>query len=132
MEIIIPIAAVVFGIIIFFMWASKSGAKMIKEREEKINRAENGRAKILGFGTVGLRGTGDGGQYQAYKFTLEVSNEFKAPYKTVSVWEVYPMGVPQVQEGKEVNVKIDVEDPMIIYPQVNGVEYSWLGSQMKK
>lgn len=105
---------------------------MMKERQEKINCAEKGRAKIIGFGTVSLRGTGDGGQYQAYRFTLEVSNEFKAPYRTQSVWEVYPMGVPQVQENMVVNVKIDADDPIIIYPLVNGVEYSWLGSQMKK
>jgi len=103
---------------------------MIKEREEKIKRAEKGRAKILGFSTVGLRGTGDGGNYQAYNFTLEVSSEFKSAYKTEVVWEVYPMGVPQVQEGLEVNVKIDADDPAIVYPGINGVAFSWLGTQM--
>lgn len=131
MEILIPIA-VVLGIIIFFMYASKSGAKLLKEREEKINRAESGKAKILGYIVQGLRGTGNAGRYQAVKFTLEVWSAYKSPYKTTTVWEVYDMGAPLVQEGMEVNVKIDADDPMIVYPSVNSVSYSWLGSQLLK
>jgi hypothetical protein len=126
MEILIPIA-IVLAFVLFFMYASKSGAKLLKVRQEKLNRAEKGKAKIIGFSSAGVRGTGSGGYYQGYKFTLEVSSEYKSPYKTEVIWEVYPMGVPQVQEGLEVNVKIDSEDPMIIYPSVNGVEFSWNG-----
>ena len=129
MEIIIPIA-VILGIIFFFMYASKSGAKLLKEREEKINRAESGKAKILGYSVQGLRGTGNAGRYQAVKFTLEVWNAYKSPYKTATVWEVYDMGAPLVQEGMEINVKIDADDPMIVYPSVNSVSYSWMGSQL--
>ena len=129
MQVLIPIA-VLLAIVIFFMWASNSGGKLMKEREEKLKRAEKGRAKILGFGTVGLRETGDGGHYQAYNFTLEVSSEYKSSYKTETVWEVFPMGVPKVQEGMEVDVKIDADDPMIVYPSINGVSFPWLGAQM--
>lgn len=129
MEILIPIA-IVLVFVLFFVYASKSGAKLLKEREEKLNRAEKGKAKILGFSTVGLRGTGSGGYYQGYNFTLEISSEFKSAYITEAIWEVYPMGSPKVQEGMEVNVKIDTDDPMIIYPCVTGVEYSWNGTMI--
>jgi hypothetical protein len=130
MDIIIPIA-VVLAIISFFVYASKSGAKLVKERLERINRAEKGKAKILAISTGGVRGTGTHGRYQSYSFSLEVWNEYKSPYKAETVWEVYDMGVPKVQEGMEVNVKIDAEDVSVIYPSVQFVEYSWLGSMIK-
>jgi hypothetical protein len=129
---VIIIISVFAAIIIFFMFASKSGAKLIKEREEKLSRAGKGKAKILGSIPMGLRGTGSGGQYQAYKFTLEAGNGFQIPYKTEVVWEVYPMGAPKVQDGMEVDVKIDADDPNIVYPVISNIEYSWTGAMMGK
>jgi hypothetical protein len=127
---VIIIVGVFAAIILFFMYASKSGAKLLKVREERMARAERGRAKIIGFGAAGISGTGSGGRYQGYKFTLEVSSEYKAPYRATVIWEVYPMGAPKVQEGMDVEVKIDTEDPEIIYPNVNGVQFSWNGAMM--
>lgn len=129
MEILIPIG-VVLAIIAFFMYASKSGAKLLKQRDERIARASRGKAKILGSSTVGLRGTGSGGHYQAYKFTMEVSDGFSEPYQAQCVWEVYPMAVPKVQEGMEVNVKIDADDRNIVYPLDNNLQYSWNGEML--
>ena len=127
---VIIIVGVFAAIILFFMYASKSGAKMLKEREQRIARAERGKAKIIGFAAAGIGGTGTGGKYQGYNFTLEVSNEYKAPYRAKVIWEVNTMGAPLVQEGMEVDVKIDAEDPNIIYPNVNGVQFSWNGLMM--
>ena len=131
MEILIPIVVVVL-IIAFFMYASKSGAKLLAEREARINKAEKAKAKIIGSHQVGIRGTGNGGHYQGYEFTLEVSNSFKEPYRAKSVWEVYPMGAPKVQDGMEVHVKIDTEDDQAIYPMDQGLAYSWNFQMMHK
>lgn len=79
-----------------------------------------------------MSGTGSGGRYQAYKFTLEVSNAYKEAYKAESVWEVYPMGAPKVQDGMELNVKIDAVDPEVIYPETGGVSFSWNWTMMHK
>lgn len=128
----IIIITVVLGIILVFMYLSKSGGKMLKEREDKINRAEPGKAKILSFSTVGLRGSGSWGEYQANRFAIEVSSAYKSPYQTITVWNVYPMGAPKVQEGCELDVKIDIDDPNVVYPLANGVEYSWMGAMMDK
>src|SRR5690349_2525791 len=128
-EIIIAVAVVAL-IVGFFMYASKSGAKMLKEREERMARSTRGRAKILGSSPVGISGTGHGGRYQAYKFTLEVSDGYQEPYKTETVWEVYPMGAPKVQTGMELNVKIDAEDKTIIFPVAEGTAFSWNGLMM--
>lgn len=131
MDILIPIA-VVLVIIAFFMYASKSGAKLLKEREERITKAEKAKAVVIGSHTAGIRGTGSGGHYQGYEMTLEVSNAFKAPYRAKCVWEVYPMGAPKVQNGMEVNVKIDTEDDQIIYPMEQGLAISWNYMMMHK
>ncbi|MBZ0203947.1 MAG: hypothetical protein K8I03_13090 [Ignavibacteria bacterium] len=131
MELII-ILGVVASVVLFFMYASKSGAKMLAEREARKNKAEKAKAKIIGSHSVGLRGTGSGGHYQAYEFTLEVSNQYKAAYRAKCTWEVYPMGAPKAQEGMEVNVKIDTEDDQIIYPMDNGLEFSWTWQVMNK
>lgn len=42
------------------------------------------------------------------------------------------MGVPKVQEGMEVDVKIDADDPNIVYPLIQSVQYSWNGAMMLK
>lgn len=131
MEILIPIV-VVLAIIAFFMYASKSGAKLLKERENRMARAEKAKAIVIGSHTAGIRGTGTGGYYQGYEMTLEVSNEFKAPYRAKCVWEVYSMGAPKVQNGMEVNVKIDAEDDQVIYPMEQGLALSWNYMMMHK
>jgi hypothetical protein len=122
--------AVVLVVVAFIIYASRSGGTMLKDQEERMAKAEPGKAKILGFSMLGLRGTGRSGEYQTYKFTLEVSSSFKAPYKTISAWEVYPMGAPSVQVGMEVDVKIDVDDPNMIYPMVQDVDFSYLGLRL--
>jgi len=124
MEILIPIAVVIV-VVLFFMYASKSGAKLLAEREARIAKAEKGKAIVIGSHPAGIRGTGNGGHYQGYEMTLEVSNAFKAQYRAKCVWEVYPMGAPKVQNGMEVNVKIDADDDQVIYPMENGLALSW-------
>ena len=129
---VLIIVGVFAAIIVFFMYASKSGAKMLAEREARIARAEKGKAIVIGSHAAGIRGTGNGGHYQGYEMTLEVSNAYKEPYRAKCVWEVYPMGAPKVQNGMEVNVKIDAEDDQIIYPMDNGLALSWNWQMMNR
>lgn len=129
---VLIILGVVAAIVIFFIYASKSGAKMLAEREAKIARAEKAKAIVIGSHPAGLRGTGSGGYYQGYQMTLDVSNSYKEPYRAVCVWEVYPMGAPKVQNGMEVNVKIDAEDDQIVYPMDQGLALSWNYLMMHK
>lgn len=129
LEIIIILAVV--GIIAgFYFWGVKGGEKMKAERARRLSSAERGKAKIISSSPVGLTGTGRGGEYQALEFTLEVSSQYKAAYTAKSIWEVYPMGAPKVQKGMEIDVKIDAEDNNIIYPEAEGIEFSWRGLMM--
>jgi len=122
--IIVGIVAIIVG---FYFWGVKGGEKLRAERNARLSKAENGTAKIISSEPAGLSGTGKGGEYQAYEFTLEVSNPYKSPYTTRSIWEVYPMGAPKVQKGMEIRVKIDAEDKDIIYPIADGISFSWNG-----
>ncbi len=123
------IVLVAFALLaLFVIWTEKRSTKSTKDHEMKINRAESGKAKVLDYSYTNFRGRGQRGHFQAYKFNLEVSTAFKAPYKAEAVWNVYDMGAPNVQEGKEVDVKIDADNPAVIYPVLQGVEYSWDGA----
>jgi len=124
--------AVFAAVILLIVYLTKSGGKLIAERQERISRSEKGKAKILGFSTIGFAGTANAGGFQAYKFTLEVSSAYKAPYNAETVWNVFPMGIPKVQVGNEVDVKIDVDDPSIIYPDIQAVEYSWSAAEFER
>ena len=131
MEIVLAIVVVFTGIIIFFVINSKSRTKALKEREERHARASKGRAKIISSTPAGLSGTGSGGNYQAYNFILEVSDGFLSPYNTEVIWEVYPIGAPKAQKGMELDVKIDSEDKTIIYPDAEGIAFSWNGLMLQ-
>ncbi len=41
-----------------------------------------------------------------------------APYQTISVWDLDPVNEAMVQVGKTIPVKVDVQNPKIIYPDV--------------
>ena len=131
MEIAI-ILSVAATIILFFIYVSKSGEKMIALRQERISRAQNGKAKILSFSSFGTGGNGQQGRFQVYSFRIVVSNGYSSPYETTAAWAVYNMGSPNVQKDMTVDVKIDADDPMTVYPLVPGVEYSWTGSMILK
>lgn len=127
------IAITIFVILIIFVflrYAAKSGQKMIDKQNEKLENAEPGEAKIISSEKFYLSGRHKGETYQCLKFKLEVSNRYKSPYITESIWNVQPMGAPAVQDGKTVSIKIDRENPNIIYPSIPNVEYSWHGARL--
>ncbi|MEP7357802.1 MAG: hypothetical protein ABI847_11215 [Anaerolineales bacterium] len=49
---------------------------------------------------------------------LEVTPAFGSAYQTISVWQIQPIHIPDVQLGKTLPVKVDAQNPKIIYPDV--------------
>jgi hypothetical protein len=49
---------------------------------------------------------------------LEVVPAFGPAYQTISVWQIQPIHVTEVQVGKSLPVKVDAQNPKIIYPDV--------------
>jgi hypothetical protein len=57
---------------------------------------------------------------------LEVESPTGGKYQVKTAWLVDEDVMPQIQPGAWVSIKVDVEDPEIIYPHMRGVEY-WIG-----
>jgi hypothetical protein len=57
---------------------------------------------------------------------LEVESPSGENYQVKTVWLVDEDMMPQIQPGASLSIKIDAEDPEIIYPNMRGVEY-WVG-----
>ena len=49
---------------------------------------------------------------------LEVTPASGQPYQTISVWEIEPVHVTEIQVGKSLPVKVDVKNPKIIFPDL--------------
>lgn len=57
---------------------------------------------------------------------LEVESPAGEKYQVKTAWLVDEDVISQIQPGASISIKIDVEDPKIIYPNMHGVEY-WVG-----
>lgn len=54
---------------------------------------------------------------------LEVCSPGGGTYMADTIWEVDPVMLSQLQPGESISVKIDVEDPSKIYPNMSGATY---------
>ena len=57
---------------------------------------------------------------------LEVESPSGEKYQVKTAWLVDEDMMPQIQPGASLSIKIDAEDPEIIYPNMRGVGY-WVG-----
>jgi hypothetical protein len=57
---------------------------------------------------------------------LEVESPSGGKYQVKTAWLVDEDMMPQIQPGASLSIKIDAEDPEVIYPNMRGVEY-WVG-----
>ena len=46
-------------------------------------------------------------------------------YQTITSWLVQTQAVSNIQPGSSISVKIDAEDPRIIYPNVRWAKFCW-------
>lgn len=129
---ILPMVLVVLGMFLFFWYAARQGEKMMGDRSGKLGRATPAQATITAYEEIGLSQKSTRGKRVAIRFTLNVEPTGKPPYTTTSCWDVLPMGIPQVQVGKTVAVKIDADDPKVVYPDIPSVDYSWTGAILEK
>ncbi len=66
------------------------------------------------------------------RLRLEISPKDRPRYQTTVTWDVENAALPKVQEGCRVGVKIDPENPNIIYPRVGWAEFNWVYSDTEK
>lgn len=117
----IVMALIVLGVVLFFRKVKQDSAKLAA----RLAQATPAEAKVIQVGrsldqknqgTVNIR------------LRLEVNAPDRTPYQTTVTWDVQTASIPKVQEGKQVPVKIDVENPKIVYPRVGWAEFNWVYS----
>ena len=60
------------------------------------------------------------------RLRLEVETQGGETYPAKTTWLVEESVMPQMVPGARVSVRVDAEDPALIYPNMNGIEY-WVG-----
>jgi hypothetical protein len=115
------IPVVVIGIIIWWLKRDFSNlSKWAKQNRMNQASARPARAKIISV-SQGLHG---GDVSKMIFFTFEVNDGKGAPYTASAGWFVDVLRLSKVQEGMEIDVKVDSRDPMKIYPAESWATYT--------
>ena len=98
--------------------------RMVKEHKEPYARAVWAGARVE---TVDKPKMDFYGMRQLkVRLRLEVETQDGETYPAKNIWLVGERVIPQIVPGAQISIKIDKEDPALIYPNMNGVEY-WIG-----
>jgi Flp pilus assembly protein CpaB len=119
------VLVLVFGTI-FALWRWISRESQIQDRREEAATAA--RAEVIG---VGASHTNRESGETSVRLRLRVVAEGREPYEAAVTWDVMPASIPEVQVGKQIAVKIDLQDPRIVFPSVDWARYSWLHAPTK-
>ncbi len=122
---VIAIALIVLGIVLFVRKVKQDNAKL----QARIAQAVPAEARVIQVGRSILQkeqGTVN------VRLRLEISPKDRPRYQTTVTWDVENAALPKVQEGCRVGVKIDPENPNIIYPRGGWAEFNWVYSDTEK
>ncbi len=111
---------IVAGIIIWLKRDFSRLSKFAQETRKRQAEAKPAKAKIISA-SQGLQG---GDIKKMIFFTFEINDGFTAPYTASAGWFVDTLRLSRVQEGMEIDVKVDSADPMKIYPAVGWAVYT--------
>lgn len=129
--IVIALAAIFVPLVtiatILFVVVRRESASLDAARERsaelttRMVRASVAQARVLSSRT---RGTFDDGAMAFVELRLEVQPLGGAPYLATTEWELDMSALSMMASGEHVAVKIDNEEPEIIYPNVSWAELS--------
>lgn len=122
---VIVIALIFAGVVWFVRKAKQDSAKLAM----RLAQATPAEAKVIQVGrSLDQKNQGA----VNVRLRLEVTPKDHPSYQTTVTWDVQTASIPKVQEGKQVPVKIDVENPNIVYPRVGWAEFNWVYSETEK
>ncbi|WP_437878607.1 hypothetical protein [Sorangium sp. So ce513] len=122
--ILVPLLVV--AVVLFFVFRRDDAhlgavkARMA-EIEERAARARPASARVVSSRT---RGTFEEGAMAFVDLRLEVQPTGAAPYLANTEWEMNMSSLSMVEQGKPVAVKVDGEDPGLVYPDVGWAKLS--------
>ncbi len=122
---LLVIAALVIG---WVLWGTRRQAAQAQRRHAQVEAAQ-ARALWGGATVVNLRNDprvaaapGEHGLVRV-SLRLEVQANSGEKYQATTEWLVEPYAVAYVQPGQSLSVKIDTQDPAIIYPNAPWARY---------
>lgn len=119
----------ILAIIALVLLGTRRGGGQVAVRDEtRLQRAYPYRGMIVGFEEVG-DGRDARGAFRAIDFAFEILPPGESAYQTRTAWKVYGRRNPALQLGRTVAIKVDADDPLILYPDLPGVEYHWARAQ---
>ena len=120
--------AVAAGAVIYTL--SQRNAKMVQAHLRAKDFIARQQTAVWASATImSMQGgiiTGDMGgvsNWASYKLSLEVNPPGGEPYLARTTWLVEVAQMSMLQQGQQLSVKIDQEDPTIIYPNVGWARY---------
>ena len=122
------IILVTIGVVVFFFLRQRRDMAQAYQHSRDVHAAQK-RAVWAGATVIDARSQKIG-LYGADHVRVELRLEVNAPdgstYTAKTVWTADPMMLSQLQPGASISVKIDSDDPNVVYPNMGGVEY-WAG-----
>ena len=120
---IISFGAPILIIAIIFLFLNRSFKKQKKwadENKRRQSEAKPAKAKIISV-SQGVQG---GEIKKMIFFTFEINDGFSSPYTASAGWFVDTLHLNKIQEGMELDVKVDKDDPKKIYPSNSWAVYT--------
>ncbi|WP_437616037.1 hypothetical protein WMF20_20280 [Sorangium sp. So ce834] len=117
---------IVIAAILFFVFRGENaliakGRERMAELKQRIARATPAQATVSSSRTLT---TFEGGAMAFVELRLDVRPSSGAAYAATTEWELNTSSLSQVEPGRPVGVKIDAEDPGLIYPDVTWATFS--------
>lgn len=125
---LVLLLAVVAIVVLLLVGLRRGTAQVAPSDEARLQRAFPYEGMIVGFEEVG-DGRDGRGAYRLLDFAFEIQPPGEAPYQTRTAWKVYGRSGSTLQLGRTVAIKVDLDDSLIIYPDMPGVEYAWARAQ---
>ena len=113
----------VIVILAIFYRLKRSFSKLGKWADENRRRQANAKpakAKIISA-SQGVQG---GNIKKMIFFTFEINDGFSSPYTASAGWFVETLHLNNIQEGMELDVRVDKDDPKKIYPANSWAVYT--------
>ena len=97
--------------------------RSMKEYPKRLAQAIPAEAKIIEVGnSYNERNYGQ----MSVAMRLEITPEFGQPYQTISVWEIEPAHAHEIRVGKTLPIKIDKQNPKVIFSNVQWGSQTYL------
>jgi hypothetical protein len=125
---LILLVAIVAIATVLLVSMRRGGGPVATVDESRTQQAYPFEGMIVGFEEIG-DGRDGRGAFRAIDFAFEIQPPGEAPYQTRTAWKVYARNAQALQLGRTVAIKVDLDDPLVIYPDMPGVEYHWARAQ---